>query len=137
MATITSIRQGLVDTVLQDVPELFGFHAVPDVTQVPCIVVRPGKLDYVVAGGTCWEATFEMYVLVSRSDSVGGQDKLDAYLSTTGAKSIPATLRARPGIGVSGAYAQLVSMERYGGHWDAAQIPHIGAQLNVRVLVTE
>lgn len=137
MPTISQVRTGLKDTIIAAVPSLFGFDTVPDVAQVPCIVVRPGKLDYLVAGGTCWEAMMEVYVLVTRTDAGGAQDQLDAYLSTTGTRSIPAALRATPALGVVGVDAVLVSMDKYGGNWELARIAHIGAQLNVRVLVTE
>lgn len=137
MPSLTQVRTGLITTITTAVPELIGYATVPEVTQVPAVIVRPEKVDYMIGMGACQQWTYAVYVLVARTSSTVNQDQLDAYISATGAKSVVAALRATPGLGLSGVDATVESMEKYGGEWETARIPHIGAQLNVGVLITE
>lgn len=135
--SITQVRTALASVITTAVPALNGYHTVPDVTQVPAVVVRPGHCNFVVGMGNCQEWIYEVYVLVARTDSVINQDQLDTYLSATGASSVVAAIRANPTLGLTNADAVVFEMTKYGGSWESARISHIGAQLNVRVLITE
>lgn len=137
MATITQVRNALADTITSAIPELNGYHNVPEVVQVPAIVVRPSNCNYIVGGGTCQIWMYDVFVLVARTEADLKQDQLDSYLSTTGTKSIPAVLRSSYTLGLTGVDVVLEKMTGYGGQWEAARIMHIGAQLHVRVTVTE
>ena len=86
--------------------------------------------------GTCQDWEYFVYVLVPRTESRANQDQLDAYISVTGALSIPAALRASKTLGLTGIDTSLIRMSVYGGSFPAAAVPHIGARLHVRVLVT-
>lgn len=137
MPTITQIRTAMVSTITTALPALNGYRNVTDVVQVPAVVARPEKCNYIVAGGQCSEWVFALYVLVARTDATTNQDELDGYITPTGANSVPAILFANPTLGLTGIDCVLESMTGYGGKWESASVPHIGAQLNVRVLITE
>lgn len=137
MPTIRTVRTAIADTVGAAIPGLICYRTVADVVQVPAMVVRPEKCDYVVGMGTCQQWVFRLYVLVPHTETNANQDQLDAYLSTSGTNSIPAAVRANPSFGVPGVDGLLTEMTGYGGTWDAAKVPHIGAQLTLRVLITE
>lgn len=137
MPTITEVREALADVIGTAVPELICYATVADVAQVPAVVIRPDRCEYVVGGGSCQEWMYSVTVMVGRTESGVNQNQLDSYITTTGSKSIPAALRASPGLGLTGVDAILVDMRGYGGNWETARIQHVGAQLNVRVLITE
>lgn len=137
MSTVGEVRTALGSTIRAAIPELNVYNKVPDVTQVPAVVIRPGKCDYVVGGGACQDWAYELYVLVARTDTVIKQDQLDEYISATGANSVVAAIRATPGLGLSDVDAVVTEMKSYGGSWDAARISHLGAQLNLRIIVTD
>lgn len=137
MSTVSQVRTAIAATVRAVVPDMVCYHAVPDVMQVPALVVRPGKCDYVVGMGHCQDWTYELYVLVTRTEATANQDQLDQYISALGSNSVVAALRATPGLGLADVDATVLSMSSYGGSWESARVPHIGAQLTLRVLVTE
>lgn len=132
--TLAEVRQALVSTVVDGVAiELFEYHNVPDVAQLPAIVARPLSAKYVVNMGQ--DATYEflLYVLTSRRDTDTAQDDLDALVSHYGPNSIPRAINGSDELGIEGVSALCYAMEGYGGQYQTAQIPHIGAILKVRV----
>lgn len=138
MPTLVQVRDELTNTIVNAVPSLIGYSTVPDVAQVPAIVVHPDSCNYQIGMGNCQEWDFSIYVLVSRTETQVKQDELDSYLSTSGSNSVPAALRAAGAtLGLSGVDATLMRMSGYGGSWDSARVPHVGARLHVRVIITE
>jgi hypothetical protein len=136
MSTLAQIRDGISSTVSAAVSGLVCYDTVPDVTQVPALVILPSGCEYTVGMGKCQNWSFELYVLCARTETRLAQDKLDAYLSLSGANSIPLALRSNPSLGLSDANAVLRRMSGYGGEFSSAKVPHVGAVLHLDVLVT-
>jgi hypothetical protein len=132
--TFGEIREALATTIKNGVTsEINEYARVPDVTQVPAVVVKPLSAKYIV--NMSEDATFEFQILVlcGRSDTDAGQQDLDAFVSHYGPDSIPHALRSNPDIGLDGVDVTCYAMDGYGGEWSAAKVPHVGAILKVRV----
>jgi hypothetical protein len=137
MSTVSEVRDAVKSTLEASISSLLVYDTVPDVTQVPCVVVVPRMGNYVIGMGNCVEWVFDLFVLVPRSPVDVSQDSLDAYLDSTGASSIPYVVKSNPGLGLDDIFAQITEMTDYGGEYKAAQVDHIGAQLALKVLVTQ
>lgn len=132
--TFAEIREALATTIRDHVAvEINEYARVPDVVQVPAVVIKPLSAKYIVNMGE--DATFEFQILVlcGRSDTDSGQQDLDEFVSHYGPNSIPHALRSNPEIGLDGVDATCYAMDGYGGEWSAAKVPHVGAILKVRV----
>lgn len=136
MSTLSQIRTAFKDTLEANISGLTVYNTIPDVTQVPCVVVAPDNCDYLIGMGNCQNWGIRLNILCPRTESRAGQDRLDAYLSRTGADSIPVVLKNNPALGLSDLQVTLRRMSDYGGEWAAARISHIGASLHVDALVT-
>jgi len=137
MASLAQIRTGLKDTIVAAVPSLFGYNLVPEVTNLPAIVVVPRTTDFEVAMGRGADTyEFDVIVLVSRRDDGLAQTDLDGYVTGAGSNSIRAAVFATPGLGLSGTHAHVYRMENYGAEWNVGDLNHIGAALKVRVTTT-
>lgn len=134
--TLAEIRAAIVTTAQANIEmELFEYAKVPDVAQVPAIIVMPLSAKYVVNMGddATWE--FKVYILTSRRDTDTGQDDLDELISHYGPNSIPKAINSNEGgLGLDGAVTALCyAMDGYGGTFQSAKIDHVGAILKVRV----
>jgi len=137
MASLAQIRTGLIDTIVAAVPSLFGYNQVPEVTNLPALVVVPRTADFEVAMGRGADTyEFDVIVLVSRRDDRLAQTDLDAYVTGAGSSSIRAAVFATPGLGLSNVNAHVYRMENYGAEWNVGDLNHIGAALKVRVTTT-
>jgi hypothetical protein len=87
-------RDGL-KTQLQAIEGLRVYDLIPDVVTPPCAIV--GQLDFTFdinnARGLD-QAQCDVFVIVQRFSERAGQDKLDAYLSGSGASSIKAAIES-------------------------------------------
>lgn len=113
------------------------YHRVPGSPNLPCIVVMPATTEYQVTygrGADLWE--FDLHVLTPTGDDDVGQDLLDEYIAPTGARSIPTVLHANRALGLSGVDSAVMRLTGYGFRFEAAGVPHIGATLRVKVLIT-
>lgn len=136
MSTLSQIRTAFKTVLEANISGLTVYNTVPDVTQVPSVVVMPMACDYMIGMGSCQSWNVGLFVLCPRTESRLGQDQLDAYLSRSGTNSIPVVLRANPTLGLADLNVTLRKMSDYGGQWDAARISHVGAMLHVDALVT-
>jgi hypothetical protein len=88
----STVRDGL-KTRLATITGLRSYDLIPDVVTPPCAIV--GQLDFTFdidnARGLD-QAQLDVYVIVQRFSERAGQDKLDAYLSGSGASSIKTAL---------------------------------------------
>lgn len=133
--TLAEIRAALVETIKDNlVVEIFEYANVPDVAQLPAVVVRPMSANYVVNMGDDATYNFQVYVLTSRRETGVAQDDLDALVSHYGPNSIPLAINNNMELGLGGAVTALcMGMDGYGGQYTTAQIQHVGAILKVRV----
>ena len=77
---------------------------------------------------------FNVYVLTSRSvDSAYGQELLDKLVSGAGEDSIRQILFENADLGLDSTDAQCYALKGYGGSFDWAKVPHVGAVLKVTV----
>lgn len=94
MADVTALRQGLA-TNLATIPGLRVKSAIEESVAPPTAVVYPAAnpVEYHQAsinGHALFN--FEIMVIVGRADAKASQNALDAYISTTGSKSILAAV---------------------------------------------
>lgn len=142
MASLAEIRTALKTTLNAAIPGLNVYAQVPDVTQLPAVVALPAPpsttglvCDFNGAFGRgldTWH--LDLYVLVSRTDSVLAQQALDQYVTGAGPKSIRRIVYEVPDLGLAdGTDAHAEGVRDYGGEFRTAQIPHIGAVVRLTV----
>ena len=92
--TPTGVRQGLT-TALDTISGLRCFDYVPDSLAPPAAVVEPLEITYheAMQNGLTYYRAFVL-IIVGRMADRSSQDRLDAYLTTTGATSVKAALEA-------------------------------------------
>ncbi len=91
----TAVRQGLT-TALDTITGLRCFDYVPDSLSPPAAVVEPLEIEYGVsmtASGIDYYRGFVL-VIVGRMSDRSSQDRLDAYLASSGASSVVAAIEA-------------------------------------------
>jgi hypothetical protein len=129
MSTVGDVRNALAESIASQIEGLRGYGYNPDRMELPCVVVDPGTCTYLVGGGNCQDWEYFVYVMVPHTDDKANQAQLD---------SIPAAIKADDTIGLPDVDVTLMKMTGYGGESARALgIPHIGARLHVRVIVTE
>lgn len=133
MSTLSQVRSAIKTTINAAYPDLMGYNTVPDVTQVPAFVVEPDSCNYQIGMGSCQEWMICIYILVPRTETRLAQDKLDALIAHSG---IPEVLRQNYTLGLSDVDSILMTMDGYGGNFGTAKIEHVGARLNLKVIVT-
>lgn len=135
MATLSAIRDAVKTTITANISGVEVYDTVPDVAITPAVVVFPAEADFTVAmgrGTDRWE--FDLYVLCQRAVADEGQNALDAYVTGAGASSIRQVVFNNPTLGVADTDAHISQMRDYGGQFESAQIPHVGARLRLVVL---
>lgn len=91
-------RNGL-KTALRTVPTL-NVQDLRDMPDVPCAMVMPeAPFDFGATFDGSERPTFCILVLVRYTDVLDAQEKMDAFLSTEGAHSIPAVIAANSTLG--------------------------------------
>jgi hypothetical protein len=134
MASLQSIREAIRATIIANLSGVEVYDTVPDVTVVPAVVVWPDIADFNVAMGRGYDRwEFDLYVLASRGVADEGQNALDGYISGAGSTSIRQVIWQNRTLGLAGTDAYVARMSRYGGSFDTAQVPHIGAVLQLVV----
>lgn len=107
--TPNAVRAG-IGTALDTIAGLRCFDYVPDSLAPPAAVVEPLEIDYDEAmnSGTQFYRAF-ILVIVGRMSDRSSQDRLDAYLTDTGASSVKAALEADRTLGGACATLQVAS----------------------------
>jgi hypothetical protein len=134
MAALEDIRQAITDT-LDTIPGLRVTATVPDVANLPAVVILPRTTNFDMAFGRGFdEYEFDLAVLVSRAEPRTGQDALDAFITGAGSSSIRQTVFNNRTLGLSdGTQAHVSRMSDYGTQFPAAGVDHIGAVLRLVV----
>lgn len=142
MASLGEIRAGIRSVVKASVSGMSVYADVPDVAQVPALVVMPAKetADFNGAMGRGLDTyKFDLYVLVARGESTAAQQALDQYVSGSGPRSLRQIFFEHGDLGLSdGTDAHAEGARDYGGKFSTARIDHVGAivQLTVRTTST-
>lgn len=133
MAQLSAIRDALKATVATAVPSLRIYDTVPEVANLPALVIEPVTADYTFSMSldACWY--FDLIVMVPRVDSVRSQDQLDTYVAAYGSNSIRKAVWDADSLGLSDTTATVTGMRGYGGSHDSNGLKHIGAILRVSV----
>lgn len=135
MASLGEIRKAIGKTVRDVLPELNVYANVPDVANVPALVVGPPRANFAAAFNAGFdEWTFEIFLLVGIPEITQSQESLDRYLTGSGPKSIREIFMNNPSMGDVVSDCMVMTMDEYGGFWDTANIPHVGARLTLKVL---
>jgi hypothetical protein len=136
MASLSAIRDAVKATLEANVTGLRVYDTVPDLINLPALLVLPVETNFNVAMGRGSDTyQIDLFVMTSRTVPRTGQDGLDAFVTGAGAQSIRAAIFANRSLGLTdGTEAFVSGMSRYGGSFAAASIDHIGAAL--RLVVT-
>ena len=107
--TPNAVRAGIA-TALDTIAGLRCFDYVPDSLAPPAAVVEPLEIDYdeSMNSGTQFYRAF-ILVIVGRMSDRSSQDRLDAYLTESGASSVKAALEADRTLGGACATLQVAS----------------------------
>ena len=107
--TPNAVRAG-IGTALDTIAGLRCFDYVPDSLAPPAAVVEPLEIDYdeSMNSGTQFYRAF-ILVIVGRMSDRSSQDRLDAYLTDTGATSVKAALESDRTLGGACATLQVAS----------------------------
>lgn len=135
MSSLADIRTALAQTISNGVKDtLFTYATVEDVEELPAVIVWPAEANMVEAmgrGTDCW--WFNVFVLCSKADEIIGQTQLDGYVSGGGPNSIRQVLFERSDLNLPDTDATATRVVGYGGTFQSAKIPLVGAILKVRV----
>ena len=106
----TSVLQGLT-TALDTITGLRCFDYVPDSLAPPAAVVEPLEITYGMSMTTSGIDYYKGFILVivGRMSDRSSQDRLDAYLTTTGSSSVKAALESDRTLGGACSTLQVVS----------------------------
>lgn len=139
MASLSAIRDGIKTVIKGQISTMNVYDTVADVTHLPAIIVGVDpkeSADFTGAMGRGMDTwNILVYILVARgTDVVAAQEQLDQYLSGGGPKSVREALWNRPELALSdGTDLTVVGLEKYGGSFDTANIPCVGAILRTVV----
>lgn len=142
-STLTEIREALARTIENGVETSVNVYSqVADAGELPAVIIEPAKADFEGAfqrGLDNW--IFNLYVLVPHVDASASQDMLDVLIIGSGESSIRQAVYNQPDLGLTGpddsdVDAEVFEVTAYGGMFEWAKIPHIGAILKVRVRVS-
>lgn len=138
MSRIGDIR-GAIASTLDAIEGLRAVAYEPDKISPPTAVVGDVSIDYDQTFGTaaarCHKLDITVRVYVARATDRAGQDRLDEYVSPTGASSIKAALEADKTLGGTVDDLHVPSMSGY-GFYEVAGTVLMGAEFAVSVLAS-
>jgi hypothetical protein len=135
--TLWELRKAVKTTIANycTVP-LNQYGVVEDMGETPAVIVEPRSADYEGAfGGRSDVWSFNLFVVVARTDADSNYAELDELISGSGDGSIVTALRDHSDLGIDGVTATVKSMTGYGGSFQWYGEPHTGAILRVEILV--
>lgn len=133
MPALAEIRQAIV-TTLKPIVGLRVTDTIPDVVNLPAVVILPRTTNFDMAFGRGFdEYEFDLAVLVSRAEPRTGQDALDAFITGAGSSSIRQVVFDNKTLGLDSTTAHVSRMSDYGTQFPAAGVEHIGALLRLVV----
>lgn len=137
MATLAEIRLGIKQAIQDNIDGMHAYDDVMDVVQSPACVVQPDPkqtADFQEAMGRGHDKWYiNVYILVARNDTKLAQQKLDAYVSGAGEKSVRQALWNED-LGLPGTVCSTMGLSGYGGSFDVASTNYVGAVLRLCVI---
>lgn len=144
MASLIEIEEGIGNTLkavydaVPDEDEVNVYDTVPDVSQTPAIVVMPAPRDTADFNRTMGRGTdewvFDVIVMVARGEYSVSQKALAKFIDGRGPFSVREILYFNPTLGIGDEVdANCDGVRLYGGEFENAKIPHVGAVLKVTV----
>ncbi len=140
MAGLNEIETAIGTTIVGNMPDdsVYTYDDVPAVQQTPAAVVMPAPRDAADFAGsfgrgmTTW--VFDIIVMVRSGAYDVAQTALADLIDPSNPDSIPRALMTDPTLGFSdGTDCQVDGVRLYGGKFENANIPHLGAVIKVTV----
>jgi hypothetical protein len=134
VTSISAVRDGL-QTRLASISGMHAYDLVPGAIQLPAAIVEPDEpvilFDSTMGRGSD-ELFFSVLLLALEGTLRTGQDKLDAYLATSGADSVKAAIEGDPTLGGIVSFAHVTSAEGY-GEYTFNELSYVGVKFKVQV----
>lgn len=130
MALLSELRDGLA-TNLRTISGLRAIATVPDNPNPPLAIIYPQNMDYDEAfqrGMTTF--TFRVLVVVGRVDERTAQNKLDAFVSSTGSSSIKLAIESDKSLGGKAFDTRVSAMTNYGSI-EISDVGYLSAEFTV------
>lgn len=132
----SAARTALAAQLAAKIPSLHVSATVPALINVPAAIVAPasGQLadfEQVISSDlVAWYV--RIVLLVGNVKDDASQGVMDALLSTSGAMSVPAAIRADPTLGGQVEWAELKTASRYGSmSWNG--VDYLGTELSIEI----
>jgi hypothetical protein len=137
MATLGTIRNALKTTIEDNISTLRVYDTMPDQTEGHCLLVMPDTADFAKAFGRGTdEWLFNLYVIIPWQETTVVQDNLDEYVSGSGTKSVRQVIWNNATLGGVVDDAFVKGMRGFGGQFQMAKVPHVGAILDLQVITS-
>lgn len=130
MALLSELRDGIA-TNLRTISGLRAIATVPDNPNPPLAIIYPQNMDYDEAfqrGMTTF--TFRVLVVVGRVDERTAQNKLDAFVSSTGSASIKLAIESDKTLGGRAFDTRVSAMTNYGSI-EISEVGYLSAEFTV------
>lgn len=136
---LETICQGIADTITAGIEKspFYTYVAPSEMGELPCALIEPVMADFMGAMGRGADTyDFIVYVIVSRGDLPTAVSQLSTLLSGDGPDSIRRAIFEGKHLGLGDHVTAFVyGMHNFGGKFPWYDIPHIGAQLLLRVII--
>tara|TARA_R100001230_G_C5574327_1_gene95130 strand:+ start:199 stop:612 length:414 start_codon:yes stop_codon:yes gene_type:complete len=110
LSTINQVADGL-QTTIENVSNLRVYSELEDIVNPPACVITFQGIEYDTAMARGLDTmTFELLVIVQRSNVRTAVDKLEKYITGSGSESIKAKIFASPGLGLSDTNARAINV---------------------------
>jgi hypothetical protein len=137
------IRDAASATLVAAIPGLFGYPEISSVVNLPAVVVVPrgGTYEAGMGPGVDDLYLFDLDVLCSAADDVLAQNKLDAFLTGAGPRSIRQAVYAsrdqrRDAFGLLNCKARVTGWSGYRRGFEGAGVEHVGASVGLEVITS-
>lgn len=130
MASLSALRAGIA-TRLATITGLRNAATVPDNPNPPIAVVLPNSIDYHTAFAKGMQTySFTVILIVGRVDERTAQNRLDAFVSSTGANSIKLAIEGDKTLG-GAAFDVIVTEMRNYGQLSIGEVVYLSAEFTV------
>lgn len=134
MASLTVIRQALVETVNAAIPQLTPYPRISGAVNVPCVATMPMPSDFDVAMGRGTDTwNIDVIVLVQAGDEDVAQLELDGYVTGAGPASVREAVFRNRSLGLADTDAHVTGLSGYNLQYSVVVVDHVGASLRVVV----
>lgn len=131
MATTLSLLRDEIAKNLRTISGLRAIATIPDNPNPPLAIIYPQSIDFDDAfnrGLTTYN--FRLLVIVGRVDERSAQNRLDSFVSTSGANSIKLALESDKTLNGRAFDVRVTGMTNYGS-LDISEVTYLSAEFNV------